>query len=151
MVDPTVSDVQTRPASEADLPFLERVFLCALRDAITAARGGWDEARERRQFHEQLDLGSTSVIRHCGQDVGFLMVVNRGSTSTLHTLCVLPEWQGRGVGAKVTLDVIGAAAEARRALELYVLKTNPRARAFYERLGFRVVSDSEHHDRMHFG
>lgn len=148
--DKTPSEVQTRAASEADTPFLEQVFLCALKDAITAARGGWDEERERRQFHEQLEIESTRLIGHRGRDVGFMMVLDWEDHSTLHTLCILPEWQGLGLGTRVTRDLIRATTQAGRKLDLYVLKANPRARAFYERLGFRVIADTGNHHRFQF-
>jgi hypothetical protein len=35
-----------------------------------------------------------------------------------------------------------------RPLTVSVLKANPRARAFYERAGFSVVSSTESHDQM---
>jgi ribosomal protein S18 acetylase RimI-like enzyme len=47
----------------------------------------------------------------------------------------------------------GLIAEARRAgatLSLFVLHANP-ARRLYERLGFRVVQQGEHEDRMRLG
>jgi hypothetical protein len=46
--------IVVRTAASTDLPFLERTFIVALRDAITDARGCWDEDRERRQFRDQL-------------------------------------------------------------------------------------------------
>ena len=46
----------TRQASEDDGTFLEEVFLRAMRVHITEAHGSWDEAKERTQFREQIQL-----------------------------------------------------------------------------------------------
>ncbi len=52
------------------------------------------------------------------------------------------------------LDRIARAEEARglgRPVRLRVLKVNPRARAFYERLGFRRTGETDTHDLMEWG
>lgn len=50
---------------------------------------------------------------------------------------VAPEARGRGVGSALLGAVVGeAAARGLSAVRLDVIDTNPRARAFYERLGF---------------
>ena len=138
--------VTTRPASEADVEFLCDVFLRSLREVITASRGRWDAQRERAQFLSQLDLSGTRLIECDGRAVGFLTVVPEEGTLDLHTLCVQPEHQGQGIGGHVMRALAGEAG--RRAIRLSVLRTNPRARAFYERLGFTVGRIAPHHLEM---
>ena len=46
----------TRRAADYDLAFLTDLFWWAIHIRITAARGFWDEALERNQFLEQLQL-----------------------------------------------------------------------------------------------
>ena len=137
-----------RPATYDDLGFLTNVFLQALRAAVEAARGGWDEARERDQFEKQLSLETTHVIRVGEQEVGFLTVVPRSNEVELHTLCVLPRFQGCGIGGAVTQQILHSALATETPVALSVLKANPRARALYERLGFCAVAESEHHIRL---
>jgi GNAT superfamily N-acetyltransferase len=119
-------------------------------DSITASRGRWDEARERAQFERQLDLHATRVIQADGVDVGFVMCVEREGLLELHTLCIAPEHQGRGLGSQVTASIMARAAVAGQDVVLAVLKTNPRAEALYRRLGFSVVGESEHHRHMRY-
>jgi ribosomal protein S18 acetylase RimI-like enzyme len=119
-------------------------------DSISASRGRWDEARERAQFERQLDLQATRVIQANGVDVGFVMCVERDRVLELHTICIAPEHQGRGIGSQVTASVVARAAAAGQDVVLAVLKTNPRAEALYRRLGFAVVGESEHHRRMKY-
>ena len=138
-----------RPATADDLDFLVGVFLSAGREIITASRG-WDAAHERAQFEERLDLSSTRIIQSGDLDVGFIMLVTKAEDVELHTISVLPEHQGLGIGSRITNEVVQSAAESGRGVVLSVLKENKRARALYERLGFVVAGESKHHHHMRF-
>ena len=140
--------VTTRPADADDVGWLTDVFLRSLREAITAARGAWEEARERVQFREQLDLASIRIIQLRGADVGFLMARDHGADVQLHTLCVAPEYQSGGIGSSITRGLVRDARASGRSVVLSVLKANERARRLYERLGFVIVNESTHHHQM---
>jgi len=135
-------------ASTNDIPFLTEVFLRAMCPHVTAARGEWDEVREREQFLNQLSLHSTSIIRHDGASVGFLTAIQHRHDVELHTLCLLPEYQCRGLGSTITRQLVADARNQKRSVNLSVLKSNPRAYALYERLGFVHCAESEHHFHM---
>lgn len=139
-----------RPAADGDRALLEEICLRAGREMMTVARGGWFEEREREQFRRHLDIAATSIAQCDGRDVGFMMVVMRGEVRELHSLYVLPEWQGRGIGTWLTREVIATAAPAGQAVELSVIRANHRARALYERLGFRMISETASHHRLRF-
>ncbi len=139
-----------RPATVDDLEFLLDIFLSAGREMITRSRGSWDAARERAQFENQLDISSTHIIQSGAVDVGFIMVATKDEDVELHTICVLPEYQSRGIGSRITNEVVQSAVERGRGVVLSVLKENKRARALYERLGFAVVGASKHHHHMRF-
>src|SRR5271155_348777 len=98
--------VTTRQASNDDLPFLADVFLRSMRVPITSARGFWDEAKERIQFLEQLQLPHTLIVEHNDVSVGFLMTIERGKDIELHTLCITPEHQGQGLASAVTRQLL---------------------------------------------
>lgn len=140
--------VTTRPATNSDLPFLEDVFLRAMRVHITATRGSWDEAKERQQFHQQLQLEHTCVIEHGGVSVGFFMTLERGQYVELHTLCIAPEHQGRSMGTTVIRQILSDAQNHRCEVRLSVLKPNTAARLLYERLGFMVTGETAYHYQM---
>jgi N-acetylglutamate synthase-like GNAT family acetyltransferase len=141
--------VATRPASSEDVDWLADVFLRSMREAIMLARGSWDLEREDAQFRAQLQLADTRVIRVDGSDVGFVTVRTLdGKLLEVHTLCVQPDRQGAGVGARIMQDVMTAARTAGLAVELSVLKANTRAEHFYACLGFAKSGASTHHIRM---
>lgn len=145
-----VMSVTRRPARPHDVPFLNACFLSSMRDSITASRGEWDEPRERTQFERQLLLESTEVISVDGTDVGFVMWVHGPQDLRIHTLCVLPAHQGRGIGSRVTLDLVAASRQTGQDVVLSVLRTNHRAEGLYRRLGFAVIGETEYHRQMKF-
>ena len=63
-------------------------------------------------------------------------------------LFVLPEHQGRGIGSEVLATVLDEARRAGLPVALQVLKSNPRAKAFYERHGFAVAGETETHHTL---
>jgi len=138
----------TRTATDVDLLFLSDVFLRAMQAHITAARGYWDEEKERRQFHEQLQLRDTRIIVHDGADVGFFTTTESGADTELHTICIVPEYQRQGIGSAITRQIIDEDRARGRGVVLSVLKANTSARSLYERLGFAVIEESPHHYRM---
>jgi ribosomal protein S18 acetylase RimI-like enzyme len=140
--------MKTRDALPADIDFLAEVFLRAMRPYITAARGSWDQVREDRQFRDQLQLGATRVIMHDHADVGFFMVRDEGQDVELHTLCISPEYQRRGLGTAAVREILYEARRRKRGVVLSVLKANVGARSLYERFDFVVIEETAHHYRM---
>lgn len=92
----------------------------------------------RRQYPD----ASFDVIEVDRRDAGRLLVDRRAEVIHVLDIALLPEFQGRGVGT-VLLQALFAEAETHdRRVSLYVEKFNP-ARTWYQRLGFREVSDTE--------
>ena len=137
--------IATRPAVAADGGFLEATFLVSLRQSITAARGAWNDVRERAQFYEQLELEHTRIVESDGIAVGFVMVWPSGSDLELHTICILPQHQAQGIGAETIRLVVQSAAAGNLGIVLSVLKANGRARLFFERHGFVQIGESAYH------
>jgi len=137
-------DVALR-AQPHDPEALYRLFRSAMEPHVVAARGEpWNDERERAQFFEQLAPASVRVIVLKEQVVGFVDLRAFDVQCVVHTMVVAPQWQSSGVG--------GAVIEQLRAkwsrMSLSVLKTNTRARRFYERAGFREVGSTERHHQM---
>lgn len=57
----------------------------------------------------------------------------------LDTLAVAENWRGKGIGTLLIDEVLSIARKEKfRCVKLSVVDTNPRAKAFYERVGFQV-------------
>ena len=142
-------EIKLRQATLADTKFLWDAFRASMKDYITQTRGEWNEQREESQFRNQLDLPAAQVIRSNDLAVGFIIAPIKDSARAIHTICILPEHQNRGVGTEVIRSVIAEAGAQKMPLYLSVLKVNP-ARRLYERLGFEVIEETKHHLRMKF-
>jgi ribosomal protein S18 acetylase RimI-like enzyme len=137
-----------RRASDSDLTFLGDVFLRAMKPHITKARGSWDEKRELTQFFQQLRLSDTFLIEHDAVAFGFLTAIEQPGQIELHTVCVEPELQGRGLGTAAIQRVPGCARSRGKDVALSVLTVNVDAVSLYERLGFERSGQSGTHYRM---
>jgi ribosomal protein S18 acetylase RimI-like enzyme len=142
-------EIELRPATVADTKFLWDVFRVSMKDYISRTRGEWNEQREESQFRHQLDMSAAQVIQSRNLEVGFIMAPIKDSARWIHTICIIPEHQNRGIGTEVIRSVIAEAETQKMPLCLSVLKVNP-ARRLYERLGFGVTEETEHHFRMKF-
>ncbi len=84
-------------------------------------------------------VGQVRVIEESGNAVGFVWTEQRDRVLHVHGLVLEPDYRGRGIGTKVFLDLERQARGNVDLVELGVHETNSRARALYERLGFRVT------------
>lgn len=136
-------------APEYGIKGLYEIFKGAMEGHVNASRReAWNDARERKQFYEQLSVTTLRVIRVDKALAGFVDFRRAPDGCHLHTMVIMPEWQSKGVGTSV-LEVLRAEARTLdQPLTLEVLKSNPRARSFYERAGFSVTSSTESHDRL---
>lgn len=131
--------VALRPAASADSEFCLRVHEAAMGEYVAAVHG-WVDV-EQRDYHERVFRpGAWQIVTVDGADAGSLVVELRPDEVYLARLELHPRHQGRGVGARVVEAVVGTAAGHARPLLLDVLAVNTRARAFYERQGFREVA-----------
>ncbi|HBJ00455.1 MAG TPA: hypothetical protein DDY89_05440 [Lysinibacillus sp.] len=62
-------------------------------------------------------------------------------------IALLPNYQGRGIGTLLIVQLQKKAKEQHKAVVLQVLKTNS-ARDLYEKLGFQVIQEDEIYMKM---
>ena len=72
-------------------------------------------------------------------------------TNMVNGLFLLPEYQGQGIGRRCMLLVMEEARQLGLPIRLHVMKVNPRALAFYQRLGFTRTGETAPHDLMVWG
>jgi ribosomal protein S18 acetylase RimI-like enzyme len=140
---PAEDEFIIRPVEERDLPALEwdGVFLC-FRQLF-------------RQAYEDMRLGSRYLLmmerRPGGEMIGQVFIQWNSSDPKfadgrgrgyLYAFRVKPEYRGRGLGTRI----LCAAEDVLRmrgmdTASIGVEKDNPRARALYERRGYRVITD----------
>jgi ribosomal protein S18 acetylase RimI-like enzyme len=60
-------------------------------------------------------------------------------------LVLFPPWRGRGHGTALLQELIDSAHASGRPVRLHVAKTNHRAAALYQRLGFQAIDELPRH------
>ena len=142
-----MTEVSLRQATAADGEFAYQTKRAAFRVYVDAV-WGWDETEQRRLHEERFTAQESRVIQASGADVGILALDRRADCLKVNQLFLLPEYQNRGLGTACMMQVIADAREAGLPVRLRVLKANPRAAAFYRRLGFREIGDIDTHVLM---
>ena len=136
--------LKLRKARQDDNEFTYQVKRAAFKDYVEQV-WGWDEDSQRalhdRRFAEQ----DYRVINLAGRDVGMISVAVKPDCLFVNQLHILPDHQGQGIGRTCMLMVIDKGSKLGLPVRLQVLKVNPRAVAFYERLGFTITGDTDTH------
>jgi ribosomal protein S18 acetylase RimI-like enzyme len=135
-----------RPATHADHDFLYRLHVAAMRALVTQI-WGWDDAWQQQHFDDHFDPSLTRIVVVDGVDAGVVTVEWQADAAFIRGIEILPDYQGRGLGAAVIREAIADAAARGLPVTLQVLKINP-ARRLYERLGFSITGMTETHYQM---
>ena len=136
-----------REAGQGDKEFAFRVKKAAFKDYVEQAFG-WDEDEQRTLHDRRFQTQDFLVINLDGKDVGTMSVALEPDCVNVYQLYILPEHQGQGTGRRCMLLVIEEGDKLGLPVRLRVLKVNPRATAFYERLGFEITGDTDTHVLM---
>jgi GNAT superfamily N-acetyltransferase len=137
--------VETRPATRDDLAFAFATLRDAMRDSVEATWGAWDDDHQHGLFAPTFDLRTHRVIRDGGRDVGVVAVEVHVDRVHLARIFVGPSAQRRGLGGRLVGALIAWSDARGLPVSLTVLRTNPAATRFYERLGFRTVGETSTH------
>ncbi len=133
-----------RAATEQERQLTYQVKKAAFREYVEKVFG-WDEAEQVRLHNRRFSRDVFKIISVADVDVGFMVSSIEHDCIHLKQLFLLPEHQGRGVGQICMAQVLAAAQSLNLPVRLRVLKVNPRALAFYERLGFVQTSETDTH------
>ena len=136
--------VSLREANPADREFAYFVRRAAFREYVEQAQP-WDEAEERRRHEERFGRLRYRIVVCGGRDVGVMVLATSPGGLVLHQLFLLPESQSQGIGEACMRLVLQEADAQAMLIRLRVMKVNPRAKAFYQRLGFQTDGTEDSH------
>ncbi len=145
-----MNSLMLRKASPDDSEFAYCAKRAAFREYVEKV-WGWDEAEQRQLHEERFGAQDFRVINVAGADVGIMAVVVAPDCVRVNQLFLLPEHQGKGVGRECMLLIMEEACRLGLPVRLRVLKVNPRALAFFHRLGFMRTGETDTHDLMERG
>lgn len=127
--------ITLRQAKPSDADWLEPFYESLMRPYVELAHA-WDKS----VFHAKFQPEFTSIIQLRGKDIGMFKVEPQEECLFLGDIQIDSEHQGQGIGSALVEDLCDAARQANLPIRLKVLNGNP-ARQFYERRGFRKISD----------
>ena len=109
---------------------------------------GWDEDVQRQLHDRRFGSQGFQIVSFGGLDVGIMSVALESDCVFLNQIYILPEHQGQGIGEQCMRTVFERATRSNLPVKLRVLRVNPRAAAFYERLGFTIAGETGTHFLM---
>jgi len=150
------AEIQLRPVTEEDRPFLERVY-CTTREHEMSLVPWTDEQKLtflRQQFdaqwvHYNIHYGSGvhSLILANGRSAGRVFIERQPSEILIVDIALLPEHRGNGLGARVIAPILAEASRENLAVTGLVERWNPSCR-FWHRMGFRLTPQDEFYYRI---
>jgi GNAT superfamily N-acetyltransferase len=137
----TLPSYSLRSATPEDFLFLRNLHRLTMKPYVTAI-WGWNEEQQEQLLRERFAPEKFKIIQIENVDVGILQVEERPAEVFLGNIQLLPEVQGKGLGARIVTDVIARANSLRQPVSLTVLRPNP-AKRLYERLRFVTIAEDE--------
>lgn len=152
-------DVRLRPATDADKPFLQRVYAESRADEM-AQLTHWSDAQKDDFLRFQFDAQHTHYTSHYpdaryqvivrgGEDVGRLYVARLAGEIRLMDIALLAVHRGQGIGGALMGELLETARREGCFVSLHVEDHNP-ARRLYERLGFVKADEVGIYALMHW-
>ena len=144
--DPS-GELQLRRADKSDSAYAYETKKVAFREYVEACEG-WNEVEQRRRHHILFTRNDYRIVCLSGTPCGILSIRLTDNSLKLNQLFLRPAHQGNGIGRRCMDILTEVAGERRLPIYLNVMKVNPRAKSFYERLEFRVTDTSATHFEM---
>jgi GNAT superfamily N-acetyltransferase/RimJ/RimL family protein N-acetyltransferase len=136
--------VTLRPATTADLPFLEHLRRITMKPVVENHRP-WIEAEQLKRALVHFDCAQ--IIRVDGREIGLWKVVRGPDEIHLCQIQLEPSHQRSGIGTQL-IGQLQSEADARGVpIFLHVYRSNP-AVALYRRLGFRIAAEDAESQQM---
>ena len=138
---------ELRSASENDYEFIYQVKKEAYKKYVEINFGTWNEEQQREYFARFIEAYKESafVIIYEGENIGFYNGCLEGNSYAIGNICIIPEYQNRGIGTAILKDVLSE--NAGKEVRLQYFKQNPVGR-LYERLGFKFADETACHYQM---
>jgi ribosomal protein S18 acetylase RimI-like enzyme len=146
-----------RPVVAADEPFLAALYASTRAEEMALA--GWDTATQQaflwQQFQAQqahyqayFPQGQHQVVTLDGQPIGRIYLDRDEEHLHLLDIALLPALRGQGIGGALMAALLDEARAAGLPVTLHVYRFDHRVRAWYQRLGFALVSESGLYELM---
>ena len=110
--------------------------------------GRWDEKNQKEYFDNFIKSvkENSYIIEYDEKEIGFYngQIIENGDYE-IGNICIIPEYQRKGIGTKILKDVIEKNKE--RTIKIQYFKQNPVGK-LYEKLGFVFIGETKYHYQM---
>lgn len=131
-----------------DYEFLYEVKKNAYKKYVEQCWGKWDDIDQKNRFKESMEktFDRTYIIMFNDKRICFYQgqVVNE-RTYYIENICIIPEYQGKGIGTEILKSVINEYSD--KNIEIQYFKQNPVGN-LYKKLGFEPNGETEFHYQM---
>src|SRR4051812_42146789 len=114
------------PATNEDFDFVYQLKKIAYKEYIEQT-WGWDDAFQSKYHRENFSAGNTRIIRAGEKSIGTVDVKEGEKSIFISSLYILPEFQSKGIGSSIVVELLKKAEAENKRLELEVLRVNTRA------------------------
>ena len=141
------SELSYRPATADDFEQTLRIKSRSLRPYIEQI-WGWDDALQRKIHQQEFAPENTRLLEVQDTVVGYVATKEQEGDLWISNILIDRNFQNQGLGSHVLTHLTDEARTKNQAVGLRVLKVNERAKALYQRLGFKVTGEDELHFMM---
>ena len=138
-----MNNYNLKPYEDNDYDFVYYVKKIVYKDYVIENYGSWDEDQQKGMFKTYIEnaFNNIQIVLVEDKKAGFFDGCNiLNGDYQINNICLLPEFQGKGIGGKFLEKVI--AEHKDQNIHLKVFKQN-RAKKLYEKLGFVVCDETE--------
>ena len=140
-------DLELRPAAASDFAFARGVHHAGMRWLGERLHGHWDDVVQDTRFEQKFVVEEVRIIAAGGDDAGYLQIAVDADHVVIKELHIDEAFQNRGIGTRVLRLLLAEARGIAKPMTVTVVKFNP-ALAFYQRAGFRIVSEQDQRFRL---
>ena len=109
---------------------------------------GWDEDWQLKYHRQDFNTDILQIIEVNSKPAGSLEVYTENNHIVVSGLYIIDKYQNLQIGSRIRSSIIKDASLIPANVKLQVLKVNHKAKAFYERIGFKVYNETEQHFQM---
>ena len=139
---------QLVPYTHEYYDFVYEVKKNAYKKYVEEYWGTWNDKEQQIRFKSSIDRNKnyTYIIIYENKKIGFYQckLINK-DTCYIENICIIPEYQGKGIGTKILSDIIEKYKEYN--VEIQYFKNNPVGN-LYKKLGFNIYDETEFHYKM---
>jgi ribosomal protein S18 acetylase RimI-like enzyme len=137
-------NIVLRKAEATDSEFAYNTRKATIKEYLKMGKG-WDEEEQQELHKRRFASQDVRIVQSEGTDIGVVATSQDAGFLKLNQLFLLPDHQGKGIGAECLKRVVEESRAKSRPVRLMVLKVNERAKAFYHKYGFKSIGETDSH------